>query len=238
MRHVIETGSDIATVCAFDPDALPVNCSEIILKKDRALLQLVDEGCLWWHSTGGDGTYLFHVFVNEEPPGDFAKYSIEIGHEGKLIVSTGFLCICGAEDIGDIIKHAQSRSGINVPAGEYSLRAWSLDWPENVIAERCEEGFSRAELRKRRRLSLLVGLYVAATMITAFVSLVATIRWLLRSKASLETALWLWGATVLLVAVIPRLFPKPSTEELKRIAAEQAVLSEFPNFVLALRKAA
>jgi hypothetical protein len=239
MRRVIETGSDIATVCAFDPGALPEDFSDIVRKPKKAeFKQLIDEGQLWWHSTGGDGTYLFHVFVDEGLPSAFEKCSTEIGKAKTMRIPSGFLCVCGGEDVNDYLKRPQSRRGIELPAGNYSLRAWSLDWPEQLLAERCEQALGPAELKERERSSLAGSLYVAVTFITAFASLAMTIRWAVKSKASLETVGWMWAVTVLLVAVIPRLWPKPSKEELERFKAEQAILSEFPSFALTLYKAA
>ena len=101
-----------------------------------------------------------------------------------------------------------------------------------------ENHSSNAKQAKGNRGGLLLALYVAVTMLTALGSIVATISWLARSKASSGTVLWFWGATILLVAVIPRLFPKPSPDDIKRFEAERAILSEFPDFVLSLRKAA
>lgn len=95
MKHVVSVGTDTATICAFDGSLLPPNV-DLLLMKDpmKVMEQLQAEECLWFGGTGGDGTHVVQVLVDE--PEDLPS-SASIVHQGKLHIASGTLWCCGAE---------------------------------------------------------------------------------------------------------------------------------------------
>src|ERR1043165_954940 len=101
MRHVIETGTDAATLCFFDPAALPTEFDERV-KDDQvtAFDELKKQGCLWWKDLGSDGAYLFHFYVDSDVPAQILKYSQDAEEVPTFVVPGGKIWACGAEYAG------------------------------------------------------------------------------------------------------------------------------------------
>ncbi len=235
MRHTIETGSDIAAWCAFDPGAvtaeLPASPGSIEWKKLGALQA---RNQLWLHSTGGDGTYLVQVLVDESLPESFTPHAKPIGEPAKLQVPTGTLRVSGAEDLTSVPIRPNPTETVNIPAGTYNVNAWALEWPEDMVAAKLTEGLDEATLRQRSRIGLVGTGYFIATGICILLAIFVTAAWAVQRIFSGTTALAWWIGCILMVTVVPRFFPAPAPGEVER---EQAVRSEFPDFVLSLKPA-
>src|SRR5262245_19879545 len=93
MKHAIATGTDVATVCFFDPAALPADLDGSL----EGLATLQKEGRVWVNETGSDGSYLFHFYLDEEIPDPIRKYSSDPKTTERLSVPSGTICACGAE---------------------------------------------------------------------------------------------------------------------------------------------
>ena len=74
MKHIVEASCDGATLCAFDPAALPTNFDQIVSDDPAGLMEkLQSEGKFWFSETGADGRFVFHIFVNEPAQPEFAQ---------------------------------------------------------------------------------------------------------------------------------------------------------------------
>src|SRR5882724_5966914 len=98
MRYIIETGTDAANLCFFDPAALPGDFDKQI-KEDTigTFEQIEKEGRIWWKSTDGDGGYLFHFYVDQELPEIVAKHAHDSQKLDRFFVPSGTIWACGAE---------------------------------------------------------------------------------------------------------------------------------------------
>ncbi len=235
MRHTIETGSDIAAWCAFDPAAvaveLPPSPATIEWEKLEALQA---KNRLWLHSTGGDGTYLVQVLVDEGLPETFTPHAKPIGEPTKLQLPTGTLRVSGAEDLTSVPIRPNPSETVSIPAGTYDVNAWALEWPEDQVAAKLTEGLDEGALRRRNRIGLLGTGYFVATGICILLAIFVTAAWAVEDIFSGRTALAWWIGCILMVTVVPRFFPAPAPGEFER---ENAIRSEFPDFVLCLKPA-
>lgn len=235
MRHIIETGSDIAAWCAFDPGAVVAELPQSTGSVEWAKLkELHAKNQLWLHSTSADGTYLVHVLVGETLPATFTPHATTLGEPTKLQVPTGSLRVSGAEVLTSLPIRPNPTETVSIPAGTYALSAWELEWPETAVAAKLDEGFTPAETAARTRTGLYGVAYVAATMLCSVGALFATSSWLIRGKTSGTTVAVWWAAAGLLVAVIPRFLSFGSDKDSAR---EAEIRAQFPNFVLSLQPA-
>ena len=66
MNLVVEAGCDGATLCAFDPAALPADFDRLVCDDPVAVTtRLQSEGRFWIGETGADGRFVFEVYVDE-----------------------------------------------------------------------------------------------------------------------------------------------------------------------------
>ena len=62
-----------------------------------AFEELQKEGRFWWDSTGGDGAYLFHFYMDAEVPEEIQKHSRDPLEMARFAVPGGTIWACGAE---------------------------------------------------------------------------------------------------------------------------------------------
>lgn len=96
-KHVVEAGCDGATLCAFDPAALPGDFDAVSAEDPVGLMErLQRQQRFWIGDTGGDGSYVFHIHVDEPtPPNDLPCR--RVAKFDAFAVPGGKLWICGAE---------------------------------------------------------------------------------------------------------------------------------------------
>ena len=98
MRHIVETGTDGATICFFDPAALPPDFDERIEDDPVSTFEALErEGRFWWRSTDGDGSYLFHFYVDQDVPEPISTHSRGAATVARFLVPSGVIWACGAE---------------------------------------------------------------------------------------------------------------------------------------------
>lgn len=135
MRHLVQATCDGAALCAFDPAALPPDFDRRVVDDPVGLMEsLQAEGRFWLHETGGDGTFLFAVQV-DEPQTDTEPGAIAIFDVPAFSCPSGTLWLCGAEFAandpsrgssftpkGGLAAFSGSGGRIDIPPGRYRLR--------------------------------------------------------------------------------------------------------------------
>lgn len=167
MRHVIQTACDGATVCCFDPAALPEDFDKQFDDDPIPLFEKLErEGRFWWTSTESDGAFLFHIYLDESPPEQVMKRAIDPRPMDKFQVPSGVLWACGAEyaaknpadENPDALAGFPHMGGkCEVPAGEYKLSAWRTEWPEDEIQEAIRYSLGEAAYKKKTLLNTAFG---------------------------------------------------------------------------------
>lgn len=174
MKHVIQTGTDAATVCCFDAAALPESFSEQFEADQIALFErLEQEGRFWWASTESDGGFLFHIYVDEAPPEQVMKCVIDPRPVDKFMVPSGVLWACGVEYAakdpatecpGALAKYPHMGGKCEIPAGEYKLSAWRTEWLEDEIQEAIRYRVGEAAYKRKKLLSTAFGACIVLSL--------------------------------------------------------------------------
>lgn len=166
MRHIIDAGTDAATICLVDPAALPDDFDAKVQRETFAYLkQLSSDGLLHQIETGTDGSFLLHLFVDELPPNDL-RSDCKDPYPIVLPVPSGTLWFIGAEALlGGRAELGASNLGksAQIPPGSYSgtlFRTEFSDYP-------AEKMLPQAVGRLAAGLFLYFGLVVAAVVLSA-----------------------------------------------------------------------
>lgn len=145
MVHLVQAGTDGATLCAFDPAALPDDFDLRVADDPMGLMEaLRDGGRLWVGGTGGDGIHHVEVTVSAPAPEGSALW------QGVIDVPSGSLWVCGAEYIardpqhgsaftpkGGLGRHASMGTKVDLAPGRYALlvtKPVASDTPARVTA--------------------------------------------------------------------------------------------------------
>ena len=141
-KHIVEIGTDAATICGYDPAILPDDFDLKDLGEQADTVQvLAGDGRLWHDETGGDGTYVVHVYVNEAPILDpnVQDRVIEQSDFMRFPCPSGTFVVCGAEyvirDVEVYDLDAQDKNDVaagdtqilKVPPGDYRLKFRRID---------------------------------------------------------------------------------------------------------------
>jgi hypothetical protein len=68
MKHIVGTGTDIASVLIFDPSALPSDYDQRPKQQLEIIRKMHQDQRLFYVQTGADGACLIHAFVDEVMP--------------------------------------------------------------------------------------------------------------------------------------------------------------------------
>lgn len=240
MKAVVETGTDVAGVCFFDPAALPGDFSKKtrwqLLRGDRSLL---DAGLIWYQDTGSDGGYLFHFYVDEEVPDNILQHCLDPQDIERFHVPGGVLWAMGAEYAGwdpaeaGLRKFPHMGGRFDLPAGDYRAQVWRTEWPDEMIEQAIQQRCDKRATAWPSRLGPPTG---TLFLLTLFGTLFAGARTL----AALGGAGWnvglthmwmllggAWLAIVVLFTVLHRFERAP-----ERKAAER----DFPSIVVQMQR--
>jgi hypothetical protein len=197
MRIIVGAGTDVASVGVGDP-ALLVSLSEC---KGRGCEKLradaVASGALWLAETGADGAYLFHLYVDEEPPSDIAPYLKDPIVVEPFRVTSGKLRVAGEECFVGAISLADyphMGSEVEVGPGEYKLTAFRSEAADELLegrfAERATPEQRRAWSFGNRLAAICVFATVAALILGYFIYLRTVSVWLALLPVAVAVALW------------------------------------------------
>jgi hypothetical protein len=250
MKHIIETGTDAASLCLFDPGALPVDFDERAREDSVATFEELDrQGKLWWSDTGGDGGYLFHVYVDEPVPDALRSVLRDPHQRAPFNVPSGALWACGAEYAardpergsastpkGGLANYPHMGGRCQLEPGEYSLTVWRAEWPDKAVEGELAQQLGKSSVTRSNRLGVATGITLFAAFALSIVTLGLTIGALRDFRARLgELALW-WGALLALWLLALRMAKAMSRQE--RDPRRRAVEQRFPSIVVHLERKA
>ena len=241
MRHIVETGTDGATLCFFDPKALPTDFDEQIEKGTIEVFdQLQKDGRFWWKQTDGDGGYLFHFYVDEPVPEQILSHSFDPQRMDRFQISGGTVWACGAEYAAQdpLGGHKSTPKGglgrfsgmggcFSLPPGEYAVTAWRTEWPEGMLEAELEKRLGKAAVGRVSVLGKLTGFSILLSIVGAIVVLGLTI-----SSTRPKSLPWIWVALFLFWFVTYRLLKW--TAKAEKDSGKLEVERGFPSIVVHL----
>lgn len=190
MKHIVEAGCDGATLCFFDPAALPSDFNTQVEEDPVGLMeQLQQQHTLWFGGTGGDGSYTFHVYVDEDAPVLLRKRATLVDSFDAFAIPSGRLCICGAEyaandpligssftPTGGLEKYSNMGGIIELTAGNYCLEVLEIEWSDEDRESAQTTVISKNQLRCHRWLEALMALlFVFGSIGLAFSALMTVL---------------------------------------------------------------
>jgi hypothetical protein len=99
-KFTLDVATDLASICAFDPAALPKDFDALIdLDPLNTIETLAEEGIFWIEETGGTGNYVCHVYIDEAYPFTDAIWEKVFDQSDFFPITcpSGKLWICGLE---------------------------------------------------------------------------------------------------------------------------------------------
>jgi hypothetical protein len=241
MRHVVNTGTDGATVCFFDPEALPADFDERVRDDSIQLFDdLMKAGRFWWKNTGGDGDYLFHFYIDAEVPAPIRKRLEEPDVIKNFVVSSGTLWACGAEYAakdpaagnsytpkGGLGKYSHMGGRIQIPPGDYSVVVSSVNWNEE-LDEEVERRLAKANVKSADKLGITTGVLLVLLVITTGFMVIISLKYGFGPRRWLWAGLLVgWTLCVLFMRKLKQLEDDPQRKEIEK---------EYPAFVVELKE--
>src|SRR5437764_2623979 len=142
MKHVVEAGTDAATVILFDPEAQPDDFDAQMQDQPADFLErLLAEGKVCSFETGADGFYLLHAFVDEPVPDELLKHAREPITVENFQVASGRVFFTGVEyafrqDDSFLRNHPNMGKSFEVPPGQYRLAVYRTEFPDGRAEQR------------------------------------------------------------------------------------------------------
>ena len=248
MRHVIETGTDGAMVCLFDPAGLPADFDARSGDDPVGLFEaLREEGKFWLAETGGDGEYLFHFYVDEDPPAEVVRAGGEAREAGRLEAPSGVVWACGAEyaardpgrghgttPAGGLGAYPHMGGKVELPAGEYDLTVWRPVWPDDAVAELARRRVGEGPWRRYTLLRNLGGVIAVGLLVGVVTAALLTLGRRTREGMGWGGIAALWAGLVGVGVGWFYLVRAVSKSDAR--AKEREVEREFPDFVVGLKR--
>jgi hypothetical protein len=138
VRYLVEAGTDAASLLLFDPGALP---EDFDVRAQRDGLEIFDglweRGVACYLSTGADGAYLLHAYVNEPVPESLQPYLREPMTVESFAVPTGQVYFTGAEygfrnDDSLLKRYPHMGGSMSLAPGAYRLDIWRTEYPDRM----------------------------------------------------------------------------------------------------------
>ena len=231
MRVVVETGTDVAMLGIGDLSLLSSLEQAGPDHFEKAREKAVEEGRMWCGTPGGDGAYLFHLFIDEQPPRRLTKFLRDPLRVENFPVQSGRVYVGGAEfflspERGRSLPHMGRE--IEVPPGNYQLTAFRVDAPDEYVETAFDKKATPQEQRLRRLGNDLPAFCIMGTLVALPTSWLVY-EWnssLLMASLPLLVAAAAWGGLWMLF----------HSAKYKMVAARYHELAkELPSIVITLR---
>jgi hypothetical protein len=145
----VETGTDAAALAAGDIEALnevldAPSLDAWIERRDRAAAS----GVLWRIDTGSDGSFLVHLFVDEEPRSELVSYLRDPIEIPRFPIPSGRVLVAGEECFArQHIENIRLGKVVELPRGEFSLIAYRTEYPDDLAERRLRATGSSRQVR-------------------------------------------------------------------------------------------
>lgn len=173
MKYVVEAGTDAASLLLFDPCTLPEGFDAANRDGDPSAIlnDLHDQGRLFWINTGGDGGFLLHAFIDEEPPIEIQQYLCEPKKTDSFTVCSGNIFFMGAEygyrnDDSHFLRYPHMGGSFPVENGTYTVTLSETEYPNGLHEERFQQRSSRMQQLVHGTFSTLMALAVVSVIAT------------------------------------------------------------------------
>ena len=229
MKHLIEAGSDGASICIWDPGTLPDDFDSVYSGGSVDMLdRLSTEERIFWQNTGGDGEYLLHVLEEELIPQSLEPFLKEVAWAKRFPVPTGQLFCSGTEFIAKAGEHLAKVKGgggsITLQPGYWSMRLYQADYSK--------EKSKVIEAQVRRALGfwgITLERLGCASFLMIFIAVIGGFIVSIRSSSAISV---LWTLIVSL-GVVAAAYLFLRSESLHRATqVRKRVEREWPTFVL------
>jgi hypothetical protein len=234
MKHEVEAGTDAASLLLFDPLTLPDEFDAANRDGDptEILNDLHDQGRLFWINTGGDGGFLLHAFVDEEPNEDIRPYLRDPETTEQFIVASGRIFFMGAEygyrnDDSQFKRYPGMGGSFPAENGTYTMTLYRTEYPDGIHEERFRQRSTRAQQLVHGTFSFLM----AAAVLSVITALIAFF------IASWATWFTYFLPAAALAILAPMLFSRLSVFQSADIIWK-AVNNELPSMVATLSRTA
>jgi hypothetical protein len=129
-RLILSGGTGVAAVALFDADALPCDGPP----SPEGFLEMESRHSVVRFSTGRDGGYLLHAYVDEAVPTELLKYcSADDKRSSRLKLSSGNLAFGGVEAAyATFVPNSTLRSDARLAAAVYDITAYRTEYPNNM----------------------------------------------------------------------------------------------------------
>ncbi|MBO0699058.1 MAG: hypothetical protein J2P46_11735 [Zavarzinella sp.] len=228
MKHIVEAGTDAATLALFDPAAMPEDAANRLQVDPAGLMEeLVLAGRAYRIDTHADGSYTLHAYVDEPLPESIAQYVREPVTVENFQVPSGRLYFAGAEYAAPDMEASLSRYKMGEPfdvrPGVYRLTMYKTEYPEGIDEDLLREATPGGAFSLHRSM----GCFVWLAIISAVGMAVAIFGEIL--KPWRYYLIPLFGAGLVWPFVVARLKPYRETQE-----RYQAIQREHPAYVARL----
>lgn len=216
-RLILSGGTGVSAVGLFDADALPCDGPP----SPEGFLEMESRHSVMRFSTGRDGGYLLHAYVDEAVPTELLKYcSTDDKRSSRLQLSSGNLAFGGVESAyATFVPNSTVRSDARVLAGTYDVTAYRTEYPANLRehAIRAQVGATGSQILNAP------GYIVPAALVLPVVAFYMNG--------------WLAGASLFAAAAIS-LFLLTRSPTFKRLSAEKRAIDlQYPSIVVHMRSA-
>ena len=153
-KLVLAGGTDVAEVALFSRDQLPTDASQ------DGLEAMASGGTALRMPTGADGSYLLHLFVDEEPPPEISAWlDADDSLEYEFSSASGAIAFGGVESAWQGFHPNESiRADAEIPAGRYRAVAFHTSYPDERIEEALVAKIGEAgATRVHRPAKILIG---------------------------------------------------------------------------------
>jgi hypothetical protein len=236
--YVIETGSDMAEFCLFDVAALPEDLDPNKGAERRKRLDALEhDGWLCRVRTGADGSYLLHVFVEQDLPKRISERCGEPHTTAMICTKRGEMQVRGTEDVGTTVANPE-RFGFKLGVGTYRVRIWEVSWPESMIAaaqkDRVVTAMGQQAWERRSRRNPWSASIIVVLMLGGMFCLIASAMKAGRAYFGWSGLAALWVAWLVAIQIIPRLLNRADDE--RAALLEMETQKDFPDFVIQFRQ--
>ena len=183
MKQLAVATTEAGMLCLFDPAALPADILAQSFASNLDYLQALSRrGIVHLAGTGGQGSFLLHVYVDEPIPVDLVAQAAERSELPGFPIPSGRVFFAGAEELSPDVETRLTREPalrpvIAVPPGLYSITLYRTAFAEALRARRLAEHVGRTYAWLLHNLGWFV-LPVAASAVLTVLSFFLFSLWL------------------------------------------------------------